>query len=700
VSCWTITGERQATRIRSLYLKSVLRQDIAFFDVEMATGEVVSRMSGDTVLVHDAVGEKVSKFLQLVSNFIGGFIIAFIKGWLLSLVILSCIPPVVIAGGVVSKILYKLSSKGQASYNDAGNVVEETVGAIKTVVSFNGEKHAIKSYNKLIHNAYKASVEEGIANGFGMGSVFFILFCSYGLAIWYGCKLILRRGYTGGDIISILFAIMMGAIPLHGSLRTRTICSIQTQLIYYTGPHDELVMDPYGAYSQLIQLQETPDKEEQKLDHHISDLRSQSRSLSLMQSIGRSSAGNSSRHSFILPFDLSTSLEMLERDNTNEKNQQDESGDGEVRRKAIIRRLINLNNPEQPILLLGSLAAAVHGVLYPLTGVIVTNAIKTFYEPADKLKKDSKYWSLMCVVLGIISIISILVEYFLFGVAGGKLIKRIRFLSFQSIVHQEVAWFDDPKNSSGALGARLSVDALNVRRLVGDNLALLVQVTSTLVSGFLIAMIADWKLCLIILSVIPLAGLQGYAQVKFLKGFNEDAKLLYEDASQVATDAISGIRTVASFCAEQRVTKTYDRKCEASKKQGVRTGMVGGLGFGFSFLVLNLTYGLCFYVGAQFIRHDKSTFGDVFKVFFALMLATIGISEASALASDSTKAKDSASSIFALLDRKSEIDSSINEGLTLDEVNGNIDFRHVTFKYPNRLDVQIFNDFTLHIPSS
>lgn len=59
VSCWTMTGERQATRIRSLYLKSVLKQDIAFFDVEMTTGQLVSRMSGDTVLVQDAVGEKV-----------------------------------------------------------------------------------------------------------------------------------------------------------------------------------------------------------------------------------------------------------------------------------------------------------------------------------------------------------------------------------------------------------------------------------------------------------------------------------------------------------------------------------------------------------------------------------------------------------------------------------------------------------------
>lgn len=60
-SCWVITGERQAARIRSLYLKTILRQDIVFFDVETNTGEVVGRMSGDTVLILDAMGEKVNK---------------------------------------------------------------------------------------------------------------------------------------------------------------------------------------------------------------------------------------------------------------------------------------------------------------------------------------------------------------------------------------------------------------------------------------------------------------------------------------------------------------------------------------------------------------------------------------------------------------------------------------------------------------
>jgi ATP-binding cassette subfamily B (MDR/TAP) protein 1 len=92
-------------------------------------------------------------------------------------------------------------------------------------------------------------------------------------------------------------------------------------------------------------------------------------------------------------------------------------------------------------------------------------------------------------------------------------------------VHQEVAWFDEPSNSSGALGARLYIDALNIRRLVGDNLAILVQCIVTLLAGFSIAFASDWKLTLIVICVIPVVGSQNYIQVKFLKGFSEDSKV-------------------------------------------------------------------------------------------------------------------------------------------------------------------------------
>ena len=75
----------------------------------------------------------MGKFIQLISTFFGGFVIAFVKGWLLTLVLLSCIPVIVISGGIMAILMTKMASRGQLAYAEAGNVVEQTVGAIRTV---------------------------------------------------------------------------------------------------------------------------------------------------------------------------------------------------------------------------------------------------------------------------------------------------------------------------------------------------------------------------------------------------------------------------------------------------------------------------------------------------------------------------------------------------------------------------------------
>jgi ATP-binding cassette subfamily B (MDR/TAP) protein 1 len=128
-----ITGERQAARIRSNYLKAILRQDIAFFDKETSTGEVIGRMAGDTVLIQEAIGEKVGKFQQLVSTFLGGFVVAFIRGWKLTLVMLAVLPALVLATTIMAKLLSRLSSEGQRCYAEAGNTVQQVVSSIRTV---------------------------------------------------------------------------------------------------------------------------------------------------------------------------------------------------------------------------------------------------------------------------------------------------------------------------------------------------------------------------------------------------------------------------------------------------------------------------------------------------------------------------------------------------------------------------------------
>jgi ATP-binding cassette subfamily B (MDR/TAP) protein 1 len=108
-------------------------------------------------------------------------------------------------------MLSKISSQGLASYSDAGDIVEQTIGSIRTVVSFNGENKAIALYNNLIKKAYKGAVKEGAVQGFGMGLLSLLYFSTIGLIIWYGSKLSITKGYSGADILNVMFAIMIGA---------------------------------------------------------------------------------------------------------------------------------------------------------------------------------------------------------------------------------------------------------------------------------------------------------------------------------------------------------------------------------------------------------------------------------------------------------------------------------------------------------
>lgn len=80
------------------------------------------------------------------------------------------------------------------------------------VASFTGEKQAVANYNNALKKAFKSATKEGVTAGLGFGSLMLILFSSYALAIWYGGKLVLENGYTGGDVINVIFAVLTGSM--------------------------------------------------------------------------------------------------------------------------------------------------------------------------------------------------------------------------------------------------------------------------------------------------------------------------------------------------------------------------------------------------------------------------------------------------------------------------------------------------------
>jgi len=55
-------------------------------------------------------------------------------------------------------------------------------------------------------------VQQGLISGFGLGTMLAVIFCSYGLAVWYGAKLIMEKGYNGGQVINVIFAVLTGGM--------------------------------------------------------------------------------------------------------------------------------------------------------------------------------------------------------------------------------------------------------------------------------------------------------------------------------------------------------------------------------------------------------------------------------------------------------------------------------------------------------
>jgi len=80
------------------------------------------------------------------------------------------------------------------------------------VASFTGEKKAIEKYNNKLRIAYATTVQQGLASGFGMGVLLLIIFCTYALAMWYGSKLIIEKGYDGGSVFNIIMSINTGGM--------------------------------------------------------------------------------------------------------------------------------------------------------------------------------------------------------------------------------------------------------------------------------------------------------------------------------------------------------------------------------------------------------------------------------------------------------------------------------------------------------
>lgn len=359
-------------------------------------------------------------------------------------------------------------------------------------------------------------------------------------------------------------------------------------------------------------------------------------------------------------------------------------------------RIARINSPETVQLVLGSICALLNGVMMPMFSLLFSEFLGNFSKPIDEQKKNANIYSVVMASFGVAGFLFVSGRMYAFGVAGENLTMRLRQMAFKAMLRQEMGYFDDQKNQVGALTSRLAVDAANVKGAVGSQLSTVFFSLANAGTAVIVAFVFSWKLSLLILVFTPPLLLSGIVQGKIVSSFNRGGRTAVEGAQAVASEAISQIRTVVQLTREDYFESRYQKFLDEEYGNGKKKTFVFSLTYAFAQSVLFYAYAAAFALGAKLVD-DGLEYTSVFRVFSALTIGAQSVGRSSAFSLDYGKAKISAAKLFALFDRKSEIDPSETTGQKPKDIKGTIVFNDVKFRYPTRMEVPVLQGLSLTV---
>ena len=203
-------GERIVARLRKRLFSSLLAQETGFFD-QSQTGDLVSRISGDTSVLRDAVTGNISMALRLSATIIGGILYLFIVSWKLTLAVLAVVPAVAIAARFYGAYTRRLSKETRAAIAESTSVAEETLSAMRTVRSFANEPLQQSLFDVRIDHSFELGLRSAMASALFSGCTTATVAVAFVGILFYGGTLVIDGEITPGVLASfLLYAFAIG----------------------------------------------------------------------------------------------------------------------------------------------------------------------------------------------------------------------------------------------------------------------------------------------------------------------------------------------------------------------------------------------------------------------------------------------------------------------------------------------------------
>ena len=246
--------------------------------------------------------------------------------------------------------------------------------------------------------------------------------------------------------------------------------------------------------------------------------------------------------------------------------------------------------------------------------------------------------------------------------------------------YQSLSLTNFKKTSIGDLMNRLSEDIIAIRMYLGPgvmyvaNLIILLMITSF----YMIR--TDLEMTLVILILLPIFSLSVY-KVSGIVG--KKSKLVQESQSAISTfvqDSFSGIRVVKFFNKEKYVQDKYDEKIKSYQNRSVDLAKYENFFYTSMILIVGILDIAILFIGGQKYIDGEINIGMIANFFMYANAMVIPFSTVGWVTSINQRAEASMQRINEFMNIHSDI---VNTNHDIYEIKGDIEFRNVSYTYPN-----------------
>lgn len=271
---------------------------------------------------------------------------------------------------------------------------------------------------------------------------------------------------------------------------------------------------------------------------------------------------------------------------------------------------------EWKFLFLGLCGSVLAGCVFPIYSYSFSHVVTILSIPDQEIQPSplggTNLYAFIFVIIGISAFIGNGTQFLCYEICGERFSRRFRAQVFEAYLRQEVGFFDEEENNTGALTTKLAVDARNVNEMITKTWGDLTQLCASVICGLAIAFTFSWELTLIVLCTAPFLSAATAYEFRVQRGFEDSTKKANAASGQVAGEAIREVRTVAALNKQGHFEGRYHHATERPHRLAVKKAYLSSIAAGFGKGLNIYSSAIAFYAGARLIANGSIDFQQMF----------------------------------------------------------------------------------------